>query len=423
MCARMGNDRVRVPFGSRAGMSDKPVLAAGAPCEPAASAASLMALACLVVFMAQMATTVYLPSLPVVMRELKMTQGGAELSISAYVIGAALPVPFWGAAAERWGRRGPLLISLLLFIGSSLLLANCTVAPALLVLRAIQGIGGGGAAIIARIIVRDNWRGDELARRLSVLSIAFITALGGGQFIGGLIGRYSHWQTGFVLMAVVAALAIALSYALPLKAGSRAAKPSGLAGTYWLLLRRPGFLWPACAGGLGFATTVTLQEVSPFVFQEHFQLAVTSFGSIGLLLGMAYFSGAMLVNRLVRRHGGARLMQAGATLLAFATTLMLVSWLSGLLTHFTGLWIFIALYCLAIFGQAVLFPNSMATAVSDAHEHGAHAMALCGFLQQGLAGIAATAAVLQHHGGTWTLAVFVLGALTWLVVQVKVRGR
>ena len=56
--------------------------------------------------MAQMATTVYLPSLPVVMRELKMTQGGAELSISAYVIGAALPVPFWGAAAERWGRRG-----------------------------------------------------------------------------------------------------------------------------------------------------------------------------------------------------------------------------------------------------------------------------------------------------------------------------
>ena len=91
--------------------------------------------------MAQMATTVYLPSLPVVMRELKMTQGGAELSISAYVIGAALPVPFWGAAAERWGRRGPLLISLLLFVASSLLLAVCTVAPALLALRAIQGIG------------------------------------------------------------------------------------------------------------------------------------------------------------------------------------------------------------------------------------------------------------------------------------------
>lgn len=404
-------------------MSDKPAVAADAPLENAASAFRAMALACLVVFMAQMATTVYLPSLPIVMRELKMTQSTVELSISAYVIGAALPVLFWGAAAERWGRRGPLLISLLLFVTSSLLLASCTSALELLVLRAIQGIAGGGAAIIARIVVRDNWRGDELARRLSVLSIAFITALGGGQFIGGLIGQYSHWQAGFVLMAVTAALAIGLSYSLPLKTGRRTAATSGMAATYWAVLRRPGFLWPACAGGLGFATTVTLQEVSPFVFQEHFRLAVTSFGSIGLLIGVAYFSGAMLVNRLVSRFGGARLMHAGATLIALATTLMLVSWLGGLLNHFAGLWIFIALYCLTIFGQAVLFPNSMATAVSDAHDYGAHAMALCGFLQQGLAGIAATASVLLHHDGTWTLAVFALGALTLLQVKLKVRTR
>lgn len=39
-------------------------------------------------------------------------------------------------------------------------------------------------------------------------------------------------------MAVIAALAIALSYALPLKAGSRTAATSGMAGTYWILLRR-----------------------------------------------------------------------------------------------------------------------------------------------------------------------------------------
>ncbi|WP_322080784.1 MFS transporter [Burkholderia sp. BCC1972] len=404
-------------------MSDKRALAVETPLKSSTSTFRAMALACLIVFMAQMATTVYLPSLPIVMRELEMTQGAAELSISAYVIGAALPVLFWGAAAERWGRRSPLLISLLLFVTSSLLLARCTSAPALLVLRAVQGVAGGGAAIIARIIVRDNWRGDELARRLSVLSIAFITALGGGQFIGGLIGRYSHWQAGFVLMAVTGALAIGLSQSLPLKAGRRDAVTTGMAGTYWAVLRRPGFLWPACAGGLGFATTVTLQEVSPFVFQEHFRLAVTSFGGIGLLIGVAYFSGAMLVNRLVSLVGGIRLMHTGATLVAAATTLMLASWASGLLIHVAGLWIFIALYCVTIFGQAVLFPNSMATAVSDAQAHGAHAMALCGFLQQGLAGIAATAAVLLHHDGTWTVAVFALGALTFLQVKLKVHPR
>ncbi|RBH45880.1 MFS transporter, partial [Pseudomonas sp. MWU13-2860] len=212
---------------------------------------------------------------------------------SGYVVGAALPVLFWGSAADRWGRRGPLLISLALFVVCSLLLAFVSSAAELLTLRVAQGIAGGGAAIIARIIVRDHWRGDDLARKLSVLSIAFITALGGGQFIGGLIGKYSHWEAGFALMAATGVAAALLSMGLPLQAGRPAAAASG-PSPYWSILRRPGFLWPACAGGLGFATTVTLQEVSPFVFQEHFGLAVAGFGNVGLLIGLSYFSGAMV---------------------------------------------------------------------------------------------------------------------------------
>ncbi|VEA61483.1 Uncharacterised protein [Serratia plymuthica] len=50
-----------------------------------------MTLACLLVFMAQMATTVYLPSLPMVMQELAVTRRATELSIPLFVIGAALP--------------------------------------------------------------------------------------------------------------------------------------------------------------------------------------------------------------------------------------------------------------------------------------------------------------------------------------------
>lgn len=392
------------------------------PAALAQPAGRLMALACLIVFMAQMATTVYLPSLPAVMRELAMSQSLVEMSISGYVVGAALPVLFWGSAADRWGRRGPLLISLALFVVCSLLLAFVSNAAELLTLRVAQGIAGGGAAIIARIIVRDHWRGDDLARKLSVLSIAFITALGGGQFIGGLIGKYSHWEAGFALMAVTGAVAALLTMGLPLQAGRPAAAASG-PSPYWSILRRPGFLWPACAGGLGFATTVTLQEVSPFVFQEHFGLAVAGFGNVGLLIGLSYFSGAMVVNRLVARVGGLRLMRAGAALLAAATLAMLLGWHLGLLERLPGLWLFIGLYCLTIFGQAVLFPNSMATAVSDAKEHGAHAMALCGFLQQGLAGIAATVSVLLHHDGAWTLAVAALGLLTLSQVLFKVRAR
>lgn len=381
--------------------------------------ARTMTLACLLVFMAQMATTVYLPSLPTVMRELAMSRRATELSISIFVIGAALPVLFWGAAADRFGRRAPLTLSLLLFIGSSGLLALCSNGAELLTLRALQGVGAGGAAIIARIIVRDNWSGDELARRLSVLSIAFITALGGGQFIGGLLSQYSHWQMGFVLMGATGLAILALMATLPLEAGRARGPRPAMAATYFAILRRPGFFWPACVGGLGFATTVTLQEVSPFVMQQGFGLNVTAFGALGLVIGVAYFSGALTVNRTVARVGGKKLMQTGSGIVALATVAILLLWWSGILAGLSGMALFIALYCLTIFGQAVLFPNSMAMAVSDAKEHGAYAMALCGFLQQCLAGVAAAGAVLLEHHGLWALAIALLGLAGWLMVKLR----
>ncbi|MEB5613267.1 MFS transporter [Serratia marcescens] len=381
--------------------------------------ARTMTLACLLVFMAQMATTVYLPSLPTVMRELAMSRRATELSISIFVIGAALPVLFWGAAADRFGRRAPLTLSLVLFIGCSGLLALCSNGTQLLALRALQGVGAGGAAIIARIIVRDNWSGDELARRLSVLSIAFITALGGGQFIGGLLSQYSHWQMGFVLMGATGFIILALMATLPLEAGRAGGVRPAMAATYFAILRRPGFFWPACVGGLGFATTVTLQEVSPFVMQQGFGLNVTAFGALGLVIGVAYFSGALTVNRTVARVGGKKLMQTGSGIVALATAAILLLWWSGILAGLSGMALFIALYCLTIFGQAVLFPNSMAMAVSDAKEHGAYAMALCGFLQQCLAGVAAAGAVLLEHHGLWALAIALLGLAGWLMVKLR----
>ncbi|AWQ46013.1 MFS transporter [Serratia marcescens] len=378
-----------------------------------------MTLACLLVFMAQMATTVYLPSLPTVMRELAMSRRATELSISIFVIGAALPVLFWGAAADRFGRRAPLTLSLLLFIGCSGLLALCSNGAQLLALRALQGVGAGGAAIIARIIVRDNWSGDELARRLSVLSIAFITALGGGQFVGGLLSQYSHWQMGFVLMGAIGLAILALMATLPLEAGRDRGPRPAMTATYFAILRRPGFFWPACVGGLGFATTVTLQEVSPFVMQQGFGLNVTAFGALGLVIGIAYFSGALTVNRTVARVGGKKLMQTGSGIVALATVAILILWWSGILAGLSGMALFIALYCLTIFGQAVLFPNSMAMAVSDAKEYGAYAMALCGFLQQCLAGVAAAGAVLLEHHGLWALAIALLGLAGWLMVKLR----
>ncbi|WP_234016840.1 MFS transporter [Streptomyces sp. LaPpAH-108] len=380
----------------------------------------LMALSCLLVFMAQMATTIYLPSLPTVAHDFGMSRSYAALSISAFVIGAAAPVVLWGMAADRYGRRAPLLASLAVFVLTSAAITLNRSPEALLVLRALQGIGAGGAAIIARILVRDRWNGDELARRLSVLSIAFITAMGGGQFLGGLIGRYAHWEAGFVVLAVVGALAAALTFTVPFESARAVQRPSEVLRICLEISGQRAFLLPALAGGAGFATIVLLQEVSPFVFQQHFGLATDQYGSLGLLLGLAYFAGAMTVNRLVSRTGSGRLMTAGALVMTATGVLMIVLWSVPGLPQTGALVAFVGLYCVTTFGQSVLFPNSMATAVSSRRTHGAYAVSLCGFLQQSMAGVAAASAALLHSDLAWASVATVLGAAAWILTRFAV---
>nr|WP_184906388.1 MFS transporter [Amycolatopsis umgeniensis] len=371
-----------------------------------------MAVACLVVFTAQMATTIYLPSLPAIERDFAVSRSFAALSVSLFVIGAAAPVVLWGWVAGRLGRRTAMLAALGLFVVSSAVLIGNTSPTWLLILRSLQGIGAGGAAIVARIAVRDLGDGDALAKRLSVLSIAFVTALGGGQFVGGLIGG---WQGGFAVLTAAGVICVAGTLTIPLARG-RVEKTGVLR-----ILTVPAFLRPTIAAGLGFATIVLLQEVAPFVFQQHFGLSVDQYGSLGLLFGLAYFGGALLVNRLASSKGSPWLTRAGALVMTGAGALTVALWLLPGIPLTAALVTFIALYCGTTFGQAALFPSSMAVAVSTVPGHGAQAVALCGFLAQSIAGVAATLAVLLHENLVWASVATGLSLAAFLLVRVRTR--
>ncbi|WP_233611578.1 MFS transporter [Amycolatopsis sp. WAC 01376] len=375
-----------------------------------------MAVACLVVFTGQMATTIYLPSLPMIERDFAVSRGFAALSVSLFVVGAAAPVVLWGRAADRLGRRAAMLSALGLFVVSSAVLIVNTSPAWLLALRSLQGIGAGGAAIIARIAVRDLGDGDALAKRLSVLSIAFVTALGGGQFVGGLIGE---WRGGFVVLTAAGVLCVIGTLTIPLGRGRE--EKTGMLRIYLRILTVPAFLRPTIAAGLGFATIVLLQEVAPFVFQQHFGLSVDQYGSLGLLFGLAYFGGALLVNRLAGRKGSPWLMRAGALVMTGAGALTIALWLVPAIPLTAALVTFIALYCGITFGQAALFPSSMAVAVSEVPGQGAYAVALCGFVAQSIAGVAATFAALLHENVVWASVATGLSLGAFLLVRVTAR--
>ncbi|ELE8119104.1 MFS transporter [Vibrio fluvialis] len=373
----------------------------------------LLLLSCSLVLMAQMSTTLYLPALPLVASELNISRYGAELSISLFVFGAALPVIYWGHAAEKYGRKSALSLALLLFIGACLSLYVAQSLTQLLLARVIQGAAAGGAAIIARIVIRDYWSGDALAQKLSLLSMAFIAALGLGQFVGSLLTLYSDWRIGFLLLALIALLALLTTSRFPLKGPAQPQHAPGVFSTHYLtILQDKGFLVPCVQGGLGFATIVTLQQASPFVFAETLDLSSQWFGVFGLAIGLVYLLGSLHVKRHVTRIGSQPMLRRGAYCVAMGALLMLGLWLlSDTLPPHVLTGGYLALYLVIIWGQAVIFPNSMSLAASHSAHSGARSIALCGFLQQSMAGVAAMLAGGATQSHSWVFGVAMMSVV------------
>ncbi|WP_194815421.1 MFS transporter [Nocardia sp. XZ_19_385] len=376
---------------------------------------AIVATACGAVVVAQMATTIYLPSMPALGADIGAGAGTLQLSVAVFVVFAALPVVAWGRAAERFGRVPAFVAAGVCFILASAGLALITDAPQLLALRVVQAIGAGGIAVVGRMMVKDLFSGAELARQLALLSMAFVVALGGGQVIGGIVTSTLGWRYGFALLAALAVVpvAFALRVALP-----PPEPKSTTGGTARRLLRDRTFVVAAAAGGIGFAVIVMIQQKSAFIFSDGFALPPWVFGLFGVLYGAAYLAGATYVRRSVSRLGARAMMRQGAWLMLAGCVLITVVWVFEP-PKVIALPIFLAGYLTATFGQATLFPNSAAHAVSHLVAGGAMAVTWCALIQQGLAGVASLAGPALTGLIAWSLAITLLAAVNVLVVTVS----
>lgn len=173
------------------------------------------------------------------------------------------------------------------------------------------------------MMVKDKFTGSELASRLSLLSMAFVVALGGGQLIGGALASFTSWRTGFGVLGVLGAALAAVA----LRTENTTVRDNNERVVRWnAIVLTPQFYKPAIAGGLGFGAIVLVQQSSPFLFSDRFDLQPWAFGAFGILYGTAYFSGALYVNRRATTVGSEKLMRRGALCMLLAGLVLMLCW-------------------------------------------------------------------------------------------------
>jgi MFS transporter, DHA1 family, multidrug resistance protein len=125
-----------------------------------------------------------------------------QLVISAYVGGLGFATLFFGPLSDRFGRRGPLMIGLAIYVIAALAAAVSQNFTVLLLLRFVQGLGAASTRVIAVSVVRDVFGGRAMAEVMSLIFMVFMVVPIIAPGIGQLLILAYDWHFIFVMMGL-----------------------------------------------------------------------------------------------------------------------------------------------------------------------------------------------------------------------------
>ncbi|WP_186204588.1 MFS transporter [Burkholderia gladioli] len=220
----------------------------------------------------------------------------AGLLVSFYALAITVGTPVVSALTARLPRRALLLALMSFFTLCNLAAGVSTAFAALLAIRIVMavahGVFFGLGTTVAMALVPTRKSGRAVAIMVSGLTVAMVTGVPGGTWLGELM----NWRLPLLVVAAMGALA---TFGLWRLVPALPAQPdAGTILSQFALLKSPALmpLYAIAALGMG-ATFAVFTYLSPLLMHA------TGFGSEGVTLGLMVFGLGSVVGTL----GGGRL--------------------------------------------------------------------------------------------------------------------
>ncbi|MBY2929639.1 multidrug effflux MFS transporter [Sphingomonadales bacterium 56] len=278
--------------------------------------------ACLMAMNA-LSTDPMLPALPEIGSDLGVANANdRQLIISIYFLGLGAGSLLFGILSDRFGRKKVMGGALVLFVLSTIACAVAQSFSLLLIGRAAAGFFAGASRVIAVGIIRDRFKGDAMAKVMSLILAVFMLIPVVAPSFGQAILWFAPWRWIFWILAIQAALILIwMVVRMPetLAPENRLRmSPSTIFRTIGSVLTNrsaAGYMLASgvvMSGLIGFILSVQQIFFDIFDARSFFPIAFAVMaGSMGV--------GSLLNSRLVSRFGARRLSQ-GAVISMIVTS-------------------------------------------------------------------------------------------------------
>lgn len=359
----------------------------------------------------------YLPGFPAIAEDLHTTVAHITLSITSFFIGISLGQLLYGPLLDKYGRKKPIYIGLVIYLLTSIACAHAPTADILIGIRFLQALGACAGMVAARALVRDLFPVNENAKVFSLLVLVLAISPIIAPTLGGYMTSAFGWQSIFYILAGLSAVTLVLVY-FKLPAGqepqsSISLLPKPIISEFWIVARNPQFFTYAFAGGIASSGLYAYIAGSPFVFMELYGVSDKQYGWIFAIIAMGLIIASQVNTFLLRKYSSEQIIKV--TL--FCQCLAGIALVVGTWFHLLGLYSTIVLILIFLSTQGFAFPNSAALSLAPFTRNAGTASALMGAVQLGIGAIAtALVSVLNNNTAMPMVAVMCTCAILSFVI-------
>jgi DHA1 family bicyclomycin/chloramphenicol resistance-like MFS transporter len=333
----------------------------------------------------------YLPGFSGIAKDLNTSVANVAMTLSSYFIGISAGQLLYGPLLDRYGRKKPLFIGLLIYIFASLGCVFVKDIDTFIGLRFIQAVGSCAAAVTSITMVRDLFPVKEIPKVFSMLMLVVGLSPMLAPTVGGYVTAGFGWQAVFfILMLLGIIILIAAQLVLPntyIPDESISLKPKPILLNFAIVLKEPQFYTYAFTGAIAFSGLFTYVAASPILFMHIYEVDAKTYGWIFAFMSVSFIGASQLNSVLLRKFSSEQMVFTALVTQSFISIIFLIAALNNLL----GLYETIALLFLFLGCLGISNPNTAGLTLAPFTKNTGIASALMGAIQLGFGAIASFA--------------------------------
>ena len=329
-------------------------------------------------------TDLYLPAFPELMEYFGTTTSLIQLSLTFGVIGLAAGQLVIGPLGDKYGRRCPLILSLTVFVVSTLICLLCRDVITFICFRLLQGIAAAGGVVISRSIAVDLYEGKEFTRFFAMLSAVQGLAPIVAPIAGGLLLGITDWRGIFAVLLLIGVAILAAAFRFRESLPEERRQTGSVLATFAnfrSVLGNKHFVCYMLIQSFAMGVLFAYISSSPFIFQTEYGLTPVMYSVCFAFNGLAIMTGNLIVPRFGSEE---RALGIGACCLLIASLVLAVCLMGGWSVVAIEIGFLVLLFCVGM-----VLPTSTSLALALERKNSGNASAMLGFFQFTFAGLVA----------------------------------